>query len=274
MENRMKNLSGRAVIALLAIMYGAAAFAQDRPQVINIPLSRPGEPVRLSIDIITARIEVIGEDRDDVSFEVLVAGGKRKIITPSGAQAINSGSYSFDIDEDDNEISFDTDHRAEKVSLVARIPKRANLELSTVNDGAIIVSNITGNLELSNTNGPITATKISGSIIAESINAAISASFSKIDEVNASSFETINGDITVGIPAAAGAELHLDSARGEITSDFEVAIVPTDGTVTREDGRDGVEVRVEQNVVARIGDGGPVLRFKTLHGDIHIRQAQ
>lgn len=268
----MKHPTGRMAIALLALAGSASTFAQDRPQVINIPLSRPGEPVELDIDIVTARIEVIGEDREDASFEVTVAGGKRKIITPSGALPIEGGSYSFDIDEEDNEISFDTDHRAERVNLVARIPKRANVTLSTVNDGEIIVSNITGNLELSNTNGPITASKISGTVIAESINADVDISFSKMDDVDASSFETINGNITVGLPSNAGAELHLDSARGEITSDFEVVVVPTDGTVTREEGQNGVEVRIEQNIVARINNGGPVLRFKTLHGDIHIRK--
>ena len=269
----MKNVSNRAAASLVLLALSAVAFAQGQPQVINIPLSRPGEPLHLDIDLIKAHIEVIGEDRDDAMFEVSITGGNRKIITPSGSVPIKSGAFSFDIDEEDNEISFDMDHRAERVTLVARIPRRANLELSAVNDSVIIVSNIVGNLELSNVNGPITASRISGSVIAESVNNKIDVSFTKIDEASASSFESINGELTVAIPANAGAELHLDSARGEITSDFEVTLVPTEGTITRNDGKHGVAVRIEQNIVAKINNGGPVLRFKTLHGNINIRKA-
>jgi DUF4097 and DUF4098 domain-containing protein YvlB len=259
---------------MFVLACSAAAFSQSKPRLINIPLSRPGEPVQLEIDIMSARIEVIGEDRQDAAFEVSVAGGDRKIITPTGAQPIGDGGYSFDINEDDNNISLDTDWRANKVTVVAHIPQRADLRLETINDGEIVVANITGNLQLSNTNGPITATKISGSVIAESINSAINVTFSKIDDVNASSFESINGNLVVGIPARAGAEVHLDTSQGEITSDFEVEIVPSEGTVTRDSGRSGVYVRVERVIVAKINGGGPVLRLKTLHGDIHIRKVE
>ena len=273
MEKAMKNVLNRASVALVLLALSAATFAQDQPQVVNIPLSRPGETLHLDIDLIRAKIDVIGEDRSDAQFEVTVAGGNRKIITPTGSVPIKGGGFSFDIDEDDNEISFDMDYSSEKVTLVARIPTRANLQLSVVNDSEITVSNITGNLELSNTNGPITASRISGSVIAESVNNKIDVSFARLDAASASSFESINGELTVAIPASAGAELHLDSARGQITSDFEVTLVPTQGTVTRDEGKSGVNVRIEQVIVARINDGGPVLRFKTLHGNINIRKA-
>lgn len=274
METTMKNLSIRAIFAIVLLACTSFAYPQGRSQVVNVPLSRPGEPIELEIDIPTARIEVIGEDRDDAVFEVSVAGGQRKIITPSGAQTIKASSYAFEIDEDDNEISFDSDWRAEKVTVLARVPKRATVSLSTVNDGEIIVSNIVGNLELSNVNGPITARNISGSVIAESINATIDVNFAKIDDVNASSFETINGDIEVGIPAGAGAQLHLDSGQGQITSDFEVEVVPTEGTVTHDEDGNGVAIRIENVIVVKINGGGPILRLKSLHGDMHIRGVQ
>lgn len=273
METTMKNLSRQAIIASALLASAAFTFAQERPQVVTVPLSRPGDPIQLEIDALTARIEVVGEDREDAVFEVSVAGGERRIITPSGPQAIKGSSYSFEIDEDDNEISFDADPRADKVTILARIPRRANVSLSTVNDGEIIVRNIVGNLELSNTNGPVTARDISGSVIAESISAAIDVSFANLDDVNASSFETLNGDISVAIPAGSGAQLHLDSGQGEITSDFEVEVMPTEGTVTRDEGGNGVAIRIENVIVARINGGGPVLRLKSLHGDMHIRQA-
>ena len=162
--------------------YGRRRARPEEPQVINIPLSRPGEPIYLEIGILSARIEVIGEDRDDVEFTISVSDGSRQIITPSGAKQLKGGGYAFEIDEEDNEISFDMDWRANTVSVIARVPRRADLDLGTTNDGEIIVSNITGNLELSNTNGPITATGIRGSVIAESVNDDIKISFAEVVE--------------------------------------------------------------------------------------------
>ena len=162
----MKSLSTRVALVLALFVAAAPALAQQSPQIINIPLSRPGEPISLDIDIQSAHIEVIGEDRDDVEFHITIQGSERKIVTPSGTQSVIAGGYALEVDEHDNEISLDTDWRDNKVTVVARVPTRADLSLGTLNDGVIIVTNITGNLELENMNGPITATGISGSVIA------------------------------------------------------------------------------------------------------------
>lgn len=273
METIMKNRSTSVILALVLIACSPLSQAQERPHTINVPLSRPGEPITLDIDLMSARIEVIGEDREDAVFEVTVAGdGQRRIVTPSGALPIRGSSYAIDVEEDDNEISVDSDHRAGKVTVLARVPRQANLSLGTINDGAIIVSNIVGNLELSNTNGPITVRGVTGSVIAESINAPIDVDFSGLDEIHASSFETLNGDITVGLPANAGAQLHLDSGQGYITSDFEVEVEQNGGSVQRDEGRNGTTIRIENVIVAKVNGGGPVLRLKSLHGNMHIRR--
>lgn len=261
----------KAVI-FLTMFFAVQVSAQDQPQIINIPLSNPGERLTLDISILSARIEVIGEDREDVEFAVIVETSSRKIVTPSGSQSLNRGPYSLEIDEDDNYISVDTDWRADKVMIVAKIPRHADLALSTTNDGEIIVSNVIGNLELDNTNGPITASNISGSIIADAINDTIEVDFSALDGDSAMSLNSINGDLIFGLPEAAGAQFHLDSSQGEIYSDFEVDVQATEPVVERSENSRGVVVRVESTIVVHVNGGGPVIRLKTLNGDIHIRK--
>jgi len=248
----------------------APALAQDATQLINIPLSRPGERMSLEIGIMSARIEVIGENRDDAEFEVSIEDGERTIITPSGTQTLAGAGYALEVDEHDNEITLDTDWRTNKVTVLARVPRMADLYLETVNNGEIIVSNISGNLELGNINGPITATGIMGSVIAESVNDTIDISFDGIDDVNAASLESMNGDLILHLPGNVGVQLRLDNSTGEIYSDFEVEVQPTKPTVERKDDRGGVSVRIESVIVVNINGGGPVIRLTTLHGDIHI----
>jgi hypothetical protein len=263
----------RTCLALLLLLAAGPAMAQSQPQLIDIPLSRPGEAAELEISIISARIEVIGEDRKDVSFEVSVVDGTRKIVTPSGTQSLTSGAYSVEVEEEDNRISVDTDWRANKVSIVARVPRNTSLDLSTVNDGEIIVNNVTGKLVLENVNGPITATGIDGSVIAESVNQDINVSFNSISSDEAMSFSSVNGNLNIGLPAKTGAELHIDSAEGEIVSDFEVEVQPSKPVMSREDSRHGVEVKLESVIVANINGGGTVIKLKSLNGNINITRS-
>lgn len=269
----MKTTTLRLIMIFAMIGIAIPAMAQDDAQIITIPLSNPGEPMTLEISILSARIEVIGEDREDAEFAVTVEQGSRKIITPSGTKELTAGAYSMEVDENDNHISVDTDWRADKMTVVARIPRRADLELSTTNNGEILVSNITGMLQLENTNGPITARNINGSVIAESVNDDIDVSFASIDENSAMSFETINGNLTLGLPTQAGVQLHIDAAQGEILSDFEVDVRPGEPVIERRDGHSGVEVRIESVIIADVNGGGPVIKLKTLHGDIHIAES-
>ncbi len=256
----------------LALLIGSTPTLAQQPQIINIPISRPGDPIYLKIGLQSARIEVIGEDREDAMFEVTVSNGQRKIVTPSGTQSLKGGGYSLEIEEEDNEISLDMDWRANKVIVLVRIPRRADVELQTINDGEIIVSNLIGNLELYNTNGPITARNISGSVIAESVNDTIDISFTSLDPEHASSMESINGDLFLGLPATVGARVYLDTARGKIYSEFEVEIEPSEQVVERNDHENGVSIRIESVIIAKINGGGPVVRMNSLNGDINIRK--
>jgi hypothetical protein len=274
MENTMKTFSLRAAFALALIMAAAPSVAQGKPEIFNIPLSRPGEPISLDIGMKSAHITVIGEDRVDAEFEVSIEAGERVIVTPSGPQSLSNAGYAFEIDERDNQISVDTDWRNNKVVLVARIPKMADLEIGTIYDSVIIVNNVSGDLELSNVNGPITATGITGSVIAESVNDAIDLTFVSFDNAKASSLETVNGELSIRLPAGAGAEIHLDTSQGEIFSDFEVDVQSSKPTVERDEEHGGVEVRIESVIIANINGGGPIIRMISLNGDLNILKAK
>jgi hypothetical protein len=272
MEFRMNNIFFRIAITLTLILGTGSALAQDDPQLISIPLSNPGEPMTLDISILTARIEVIGEDREDVEIAFSVASEGRTIITPSGAKELPSGSYSLEIDEDENYVSVDTDMNLNRVTVVARVPRRANLELSTTNDGEIIVRDVVGDMQLENTNGPITAINVSGNIIAETINETIDVSFAEIGPGTVMALTSFNGDLKLGLPDNAAVQLHIDNARGEIYSDFEVEVQPSKTIVDRQESRGGIAVTVENAIIANINGGGPVVKLKTLNADIHINK--
>lgn len=279
--NTAKRFITLTAIALAAVLGAAVALGQgqaapapqSQAQTINVPLSRPGEPVSLRIDILSARIEVIGEERKDVQLTVTLSGGRRKIVMPSGTKTLAGSGSGLEVTERDNRVSIDSDAGPNPMTIVARVPRRAELNLSTTNDGEIVVRDVVGDLQLENINGPITATNITGSVIAETVNTPITVGLTAVAAGGATSLSTLNGDVTLTLPASAKAELHLDSARGEIVSDFELDVKPTKPVIERSQGRGGVSVRMEDVIVATLNGGGPVIRVKTLNGTIKLAKA-
>jgi hypothetical protein len=275
----VKHFVSRAAIVLAATFGAAGALSQSQaaapapqgqPEAITIPLSRPGEPMSLNIEIISARIEVIGEERKDVQLAVTLSGGRRKIVMPSGEKTLAGGGAGLDINERDNRVSIESEGPPDRITIVARVPRRAKLDLSTTNDGEIVVRDIVGDLQLENINGPITATNINGSVIAESVNAPVSIGLAAVAPGGATSLSSLNGQITLALPANARTELHLDSGHGKIVSDFELDVQPSKPLIERNERRGGVSVRMENVIVANLNGGGPVIRIKTLNGGIRI----
>ena len=277
--NIVKHFIPRTAIALAAVLCSAVALAQNQaaapraqsqPETITVPLSRPGEPMSMSVDILSARIEVIGEERKDVSLQMTLSGGRRKIVMPSGTKTLSGGGSGLEVSERDNRISIESDAPPNPITIVARVPRRATLNLSTTNEGEIIVRNVVGDLQLENINGPITATGITGSVIAETVNSPIEVGLTAVAAGGATSLSSLNGDVTLTLPASAKAELHLDSSHGEIISDFELDVKPSKPIIERTQGRGGVSVRMEDVTITTVNGGGPVIRMKTLNGTIKI----
>ena len=271
MSNSFIRTCAAIAVGLLASL--DAVNAQTSAENITVPLSRPADPLTLKIDLMSSRIEVIGEERKDAQLSVTMMGGGRNVKTPSGTKPLAGGAGSLEVEERDNVISVDSEMPMVKAAIVARVPRRANLSLSTVQDGEIIVRDVTGTLQLENVDGPITATNINGAVIAESVSNTINVGFATINPSEATALSSISGDITVTLPAKAGVELRVDSAQGQIESDFELDLKASKPTIVRNEGRNGMSVRIEDVVVATVNGGGPVIKLKTLSGNIRIKKS-
>lgn len=261
-----------AIASIALLIFTSNAWAQTDP--INIELSQPGQPMTLEIDILSANIHVIGEQRRDVQLEVGASKSERRIVTPSGSQPISGTSYRLSATENNNVVRVDTDWRASTIDVTVRVPASAAVALSTTNNGTILVEGVTGEMQLQNVNGPITATGAGSAVIAEAINEDIRISFASLDGVTASSMTSVNGDLILGLPERPQVQVHLDTGRGEILSDFEIEVQPSQPKISRAERGGTVEIAIETLIVANINGGGPVMRLKTLNGDIQINRSE
>jgi DUF4097 and DUF4098 domain-containing protein YvlB len=155
-----------------------------------------------------------------------------------------------------------------RYDLKIQVPENANLVVKTVNEGQVVVRDVSGRLTIRNVNGGIDLDRVSGSVDARTVNGGIHALF-KENPRAACDFKTVNGDVRLHLPADLSADVALKTLNGELRSDFEVTSLPAKPTEgRRENGRYVYRSDRFQNV--RIGRGGPQVSMETLNGDLII----
>lgn len=142
------------------------------------------------------------------------------------------------------------------VDFTVRVPRGVRLAARTVNgdlelgslDGAVVARTVNGSIEL--------ATRQSAS--ARTVNGSIRASVGERRWRDALEFSTVNGQVTVEIPADVSADVHAKTVNGSISSDFPLT----------------VRGRFRRQMSGTLGEGGGSLDLSTVNGSIHLLEAR
>jgi len=144
-----------------------------------------------------------------------------------------------------------------KVQFTVRVPEGVRFVGRTVN-GSVEAAGLTADAEVYSVNGGVSVTS-SGLARAETVNGTITAAMGRADWTGPLAFKTVNGSITVELPASTGARVEARTVNGGIDSDFPLTVI----------GRFG-----PRRVTGTIGGGGRDLTLETVNGGIHIRRGR
>lgn len=267
------------LMPLLALVLAAPLLAQEKQSDrVTVELTDPAKPVTLECGLVNGSITVEGYDGTTVMVEAqtktrkLSEGQDKK----NGMFRIPVTSSSLTVEEHNNTVKIDVASHFRTIDIVIKTPRKANLKLSTVNNGRINVNHIEGEVEAENVNGRVTLTDIAGSVIASTHNGHLRVSFTRITPNKPMSFATFNGDVDVTFPATLNAEVMFQNEQGEVYSDFPVDKVEKPRQVVEKNrGKDGkYRVRIENAFYGKIGTGGPEYKFNNYNGDIFLRKAK
>lgn len=159
-----------------------------------------------------------------------------------------------------------------KVNFTVKVPYGTNLHISTVNDGAITVENVSGTLNISNVNEGISVKNAKGTTVAHTVNGNVSVNYLS-NPPEASSYLTINGDIRISYQSGFSADLTFKSMHGDFFTDFtEAKMLPA--TTTKSQDSKGREAVYKLNTITtvRFGKGGKTFKFETLNGNVYIKK--
>jgi hypothetical protein len=150
-------------------------------------------------------------------------------------------------------------------------PPDAQIDVGTITDGRVDVNGIRGIVNASNVNGPVSVTDLNDCAKIKSVNGALNLKFARAPGEDCA-IETVNGRITLGLPANAGLDAILNINHGDIESDFDAEPMALPAKLEREDKDERFGYRLEQPAGVRLGAGGPTFTFASLNGDVRIRK--
>jgi hypothetical protein len=254
------------------------ARSQDK-ELLTVPLSEPGKEGKLKVGLVTGTIKVIGYEGKEVIIEAVSGDkddrkghtekdGMKKISTNSGFELIAK--------ESSNTVTVSVSKPNMKMYLTIKVPRKFSLKLNTVNDGDILVENVTGNLEVNNVNGYVKLKNVGGSVVASTVNDDVVVNFTEVTPNTPMAFTTLNGNVDITFPANVKTNIKVKSDRGEVYSDFEVEVDKTTSKIKQfADGEKGTYViKKDDWTYGKINGGGAEMMMKTMNGDIFIRKAK
>ena len=174
-------------------------------------------------------------------------------------------SMNIDRDEDDYNFAFD---------ITVKVPRKTNLEVSTINDGEVTVANTQGMVKANNVNGPIKISNIEGTTKANTVNGNVDVTYTK-NPTGDSDFRTINGKLNIVFKPNLSADFTFKTLHGEFYSDFDdLKTLPAQTIQNTKNKGTGTVYKVDNRQAMRLGKGGPTFSFETLNGDVYVRQGK
>ncbi|HXD23458.1 MAG TPA: DUF4097 family beta strand repeat-containing protein [Gemmatimonadaceae bacterium] len=141
------------------------------------------------------------------------------------------------------------------VEFTVRLPAGVKVDASTVN-GSVRVDGATSDVVAHTVNGSVEAYSSGGAVSARTTNGDVEVRAAKLD-IDHSEFSTVNGTITVALPASVDADVDMRTVNGSLTSDFPLTV---QGSFN------------PRRLHATLGKGGPNLRLSTVNGSIRLRK--
>ena len=161
------------------------------------------------------------------------------------------------------------DHHEARYDFEIQVPRGTFLEVSTVNDGEVIIQDVEGDYDVHNVNGGIAMEKIGGSGEVYTVNGDVTVDFVK-NPMKHSRYGSLNGDVRLYFLPKLSADFYLKTFNGEIFSDYPVAYLPIQAKTSSEKKGGRYIYKVNRQTAVRTGQGGPEIELDGFNGDMFI----
>ncbi len=202
---------------------------------------------------VTAAKHARRSDPDDVKIEVVehVDGVTICAVYPTPRRARHENACevgdSWHSSTEDNDVTVDFE---------VRVPAGVQFGGQTVN-GEMSAEGLKADVKASTVNGSVRVTT-TGLAEASTVNGSVYVEMGRADWTDELEFSTVNGGVTLVLPAGLNAEVRASTVNGDLVTDYPLTIT----------GRFG-----PRRMRGTIGSGGRSLNLSTVNGEIRLRKA-
>jgi hypothetical protein len=209
-----------------------------------------------------------GREMDNIHYEVVQAGGNVTIcaIWNDNSRCEDGGVQSFHRNGNNENHS--------NVRITVQVPRSVKVGAHSVNgavsvrdvgaevsattvNGGLRVTNATGPVRATTVNGGVDVTTTAGPVTAETVNGNVDARMASLQSDDDMTFKTVNGSVSIYVPARFDATFRFDTMHGGIDSDFPMTLSGHWGP---------------RHASGTIGNGGRDIRASSVNGSISLRK--
>jgi hypothetical protein len=281
----MKKITHQILVTTLLVLCAMASTFGQGGNEFTIPFSDPAKRGKLKAHLNSGSITVKGTARKDVLVRYSQEVGRdhdhddddhdkdkdKSSSGRDGLRRIGGGGLELEASENANLVKVSSGSWNVETNLEIEVPSGIDLNVSTYNDGDLMITNVQGEVELTNYNGEITALNISGSVVATTYNGDIKVTFDKVTEGKPMSYSNYNGDVDLTFPAATKATFKMKTESGDIYTGFDMNITSS-GPVKQQDKSGSFKLKIDEWKRGDINGGGPEVTMKSYNGDLYIRK--
>jgi len=255
----------------------------------NLPLSKPGEPVSIDIEVYRGSITLIGYQGDtiEISAKTSTFSGKDKDLkkvkdkinknhslrSTKGLKSVKNPTMRLEIEERNNEVEISSEVSNQHVDLVIKVPQRSSVEVELYKGGDLNIDGVNGGLELESYDGMIIANNISGPIVAETARTDIVVSFSDFTKTSPSSLTSHMGNVDITLANKVAANVNVQTYQGEVFSGLDDDFVVVDEIKKGKKGQKQ-EIVLGGIMQAKVNGGGQEISLISYSGNLYIRKGK
>jgi DUF4097 and DUF4098 domain-containing protein YvlB len=145
------------------------------------------------------------------------------------------------------------------VEYTLTIPRGASLNGAELVNGSLDIEGVQGDVKASLVNGDVKAEGLGGEVKISTVNGGVEANVARLSDAKNVNLSSVNGSLTLIVPAGANADVKASTLHGAITNDFGLTV---------DEGQ-----YVGRNLSGQIGSGGVRVRLNNVNGSIAIKRS-
>ena len=265
----MRNMIKKFILLNVVIIIGSLTVLSQSEQLI-VNLSPTANKQVLTFENPKGSIKATGYDGNNIVINAYLRVHEAEKQAQKSVTRIGRNSFDIYAETNGNNVNLFCREVDKTVDVDIKLPKNFSLKLRSLDNGTVQVINVNGDIEVDNANGDIILENISGSASLNSVYGKIIATFREVRPDCPMMFTSLEGDISINLPAGLNAVLKMKTGSGEIYSDFDLPHAKVQPDVNNTENNKVSSL--EDWILEKINSGGPEYVIRSYSGKIFIKK--